>query len=80
MLRDDVARYPRARADPGGLRRRSTRYDAWSRSTSTAFERIDDPYLQERALDVKDIGQRLLRILLGIDRRTAARTRATAAC
>jgi len=32
-----------------------------------AFERIEDPYLQERALDVKDIGQRLLRILLGID-------------
>jgi phosphotransferase system enzyme I (PtsP) len=32
-----------------------------------AFESIEDPYLQERALDVKDIGQRLLRILLGID-------------
>ena len=33
----------------------------------SAFERIEDPYLQERALDVKDIGQRLLRILLGFD-------------
>lgn len=32
-----------------------------------AFESIEDPYLKERALDVKDIGQRLLRILLGID-------------
>lgn len=32
-----------------------------------AFERIEDPYLQERALDIKDIGQRLFRILLGID-------------
>lgn len=32
----------------------------------SAFDSIEDPYLQERALDVKDIGQRLLRILLGI--------------
>ena len=34
----------------------------------TAFEDIDDPYLQERALDIKDVGQRLVRILLGLDR------------
>ncbi|HZR82524.1 MAG TPA: phosphoenolpyruvate--protein phosphotransferase [Candidatus Binatia bacterium] len=32
-----------------------------------AFENIEDPYLQERAVDIKDIGQRLVRILLGID-------------
>ncbi|MBM4268236.1 MAG: phosphoenolpyruvate--protein phosphotransferase [Deltaproteobacteria bacterium] len=32
-----------------------------------AFDHVEDPYLQERALDIKDIGQRLLRFLLGID-------------
>lgn len=32
-----------------------------------ALARSADPYLQERALDIKDIGQRLLRILLGIE-------------
>ncbi|MBU6281201.1 phosphoenolpyruvate--protein phosphotransferase [bacterium] len=31
-----------------------------------AFHGIQDPYLQERALDVKDIGLRLVRLLLGI--------------
>lgn len=31
-----------------------------------AFDNVEDPYLQERALDIKDIGQRLLRILLGL--------------
>jgi len=32
-----------------------------------AFEEIVDPYLQERAVDIKDIGQRLVRVLLGIE-------------
>ena len=36
-----------------------------------AFERMDDPYMRERALDIRDIGQRLLRILLGIEGREA---------
>jgi phosphotransferase system enzyme I (PtsP) len=31
------------------------------------FDQVDDPYLRERALDIRDVGQRLLRILLGID-------------
>lgn len=31
-----------------------------------AFDNVEDPYMQERALDIKDIGQRLLRILLGL--------------
>jgi phosphotransferase system, enzyme I, PtsP len=33
-----------------------------------AFDDIEDPYLKERALDIQDVGQRLVRILLGIDR------------
>jgi phosphotransferase system enzyme I (PtsP) len=33
----------------------------------SAFEKVENPYLQERALDIKDIGQRLLRHLLGLD-------------
>jgi phosphotransferase system, enzyme I, PtsP len=33
------------------------------------FSRLDDPYLQERAFDVKDIGQRALRNLLGVAER-----------
>ncbi|MFP6664956.1 MAG: phosphoenolpyruvate--protein phosphotransferase [Deltaproteobacteria bacterium] len=32
-----------------------------------AFGRMDDPYLRDRAIDIRDIGQRLLRILLGIE-------------
>ena len=31
------------------------------------FENIEDEYLRERALDLKDVSQRLLRILLGIE-------------
>lgn len=31
-----------------------------------AFANVTDPYIQERALDIKDIGQRLVRILLGV--------------
>lgn len=30
------------------------------------FTRLDDPYMQERAFDIKDIGQRALRNLLGV--------------
>lgn len=37
----------------------------------SAFDNVEDPYLQERALDIKDIGQRLLRILLGLDAKDA---------
>jgi phosphotransferase system enzyme I (PtsP) len=33
------------------------------------FSRLDDPYLQERAFDIKDIGQRALRNLLGVAER-----------
>jgi len=33
------------------------------------FTRLDDPYLKERAVDVKDIGQRALRNLLGVAER-----------
>lgn len=36
-----------------------------------AFDNVEDPYLQERALDIKDIGQRLLRSLLGLDKQDA---------
>ena len=32
-----------------------------------ALARSADPYLRERALDIKDIGQRILRLLLGIE-------------
>jgi phosphotransferase system enzyme I (PtsP) len=32
-----------------------------------AFDRMDDPYLRDRAIDIRDIGQRLLRILLGVE-------------
>ncbi|MDG1958635.1 MAG: phosphoenolpyruvate--protein phosphotransferase [Candidatus Binatia bacterium] len=37
------------------------------------FEQVDDPYLRERALDIRDVGQRLLRILLGLDTSLRAR-------
>ena len=33
------------------------------------FARLDDPYMQERAFDIKDIGQRTLRNLLGVAER-----------
>jgi phosphoenolpyruvate-protein phosphotransferase len=33
------------------------------------FMRLDDPYLKERAIDIKDIGQRALRNLLGVAER-----------
>src|SRR5262245_2903492 len=33
------------------------------------FARLDDPYMQERAVDIKDIGQRALRNLLGVAER-----------
>ena len=33
------------------------------------FSRLDDPYMQERAVDIKDIGQRVLRNLLGVAER-----------
>jgi len=33
------------------------------------FSRLDDPYMQERAFDIKDIGQRALRNLLGVAER-----------
>jgi phosphotransferase system enzyme I (PtsP) len=33
------------------------------------FSRLDDPYLQARAVDIKDIGQRALRNLLGVAER-----------
>lgn len=33
------------------------------------FTRLDDPYMQERASDVRDIGQRVLRNLLGVAER-----------
>lgn len=36
-----------------------------------SFEGLDDPYMRERSLDIRDIGQRLLRILLGIEGREA---------
>ncbi len=31
------------------------------------FERMSDPYLKERAVDVRDVGQRILRHLLGVE-------------
>lgn len=33
------------------------------------FSRLAEPYMQERSLDIKDIGQRVLRILLGVSER-----------
>ncbi|HOY68387.1 MAG TPA: phosphoenolpyruvate--protein phosphotransferase [Candidatus Ozemobacteraceae bacterium] len=32
-----------------------------------AFSAIEDPYLRERAIDIKDVGDRLLRHLMGLD-------------
>lgn len=34
------------------------------------FERIADPYMRDRLFDLKDVGQRLLRNLLGVSERT----------
>lgn len=48
---------------------------AWQQaieSTATRYEQIDDPYLQARASDVRDVGQRLLRQLLGVTRPSLA--------
>ena len=42
-----------------------------STSTSAPSRRMSDGYLRERAADVKDIGQRLLRNLLGVAERSA---------
>jgi phosphotransferase system enzyme I (PtsP) len=36
------------------------------------FERVDDAYLRERVFDIKDVGQRVLRNLLGVRERGAA--------
>lgn len=36
----------------------------------SAFSRIDDPYLKERASDIDDVGKRILRHLLGIPQET----------
>jgi signal transduction protein with GAF and PtsI domain len=36
---------------------------------ATQFSRLAEPYMQERSLDIKDIGQRVLRVLLGVSER-----------
>ncbi|GAA1168074.1 phosphoenolpyruvate--protein phosphotransferase [Ornithinimicrobium humiphilum] len=43
---------------------------AWSDAvteTATAFEQLPDPYQRERAQDIRGIGERVLRLLLGLE-------------
>ena len=53
---------------------------AWHRAVedvAAAYERLDDPYLSQRAADVRDVGRRVLRFLLGT---TASGPRITEPC
>ncbi len=66
MLRDEtVSNRIRALIDDGAVAEYALRQVV--EEYLSAFDNVEDPYLQERALDIKDIGQRLLRILLGLD-------------
>lgn len=65
MLRDEtVSDRIRALIDQGAVAEFAVR--SVVEDYLSAFDKVEDPYLQERALDIKDIGQRLLRILLGL--------------
>ncbi len=47
-------------------------WDRACRAQASAFEKLDQPLLQERAADVRDVGLRVLRVLTGQEDRTAA--------
>ncbi|RIK15242.1 MAG: phosphoenolpyruvate--protein phosphotransferase [Acidobacteria bacterium] len=65
LLRDpEIAASATARVDAG-----SSAAAAWSEVVDEAaarFEELDDPYQRERALDVRSVGERVLRELLGL--------------
>lgn len=47
-------------------------YDAVSQRYIAAFDRIDDEYLRERAGDIRDVAQRVLHNLLGVNAQSLA--------
>ena len=67
MMLEDKSFLAKIEADiDDGLARRDGAASTSSTSTSARSRRMPDGYLRERAADVKDIGQRMLRNLLGV--------------
>jgi phosphoenolpyruvate-protein phosphotransferase/dihydroxyacetone kinase phosphotransfer subunit len=74
MLLDDAALLEPARSAVFSAGRGAG--EAWQAATESvakAFRDLDDPYLQGRAVDVEDVGQRVLRHLAGEDAGPAVR-------
>jgi multiphosphoryl transfer protein len=65
LLLDDAALLgPAKQAIDGGASAAAAWADA-ARATADGYRALDDPYLQERAVDVEDVGGRVLRHLTG---------------
>jgi phosphoenolpyruvate-protein phosphotransferase/dihydroxyacetone kinase phosphotransfer subunit len=65
LLLDDAALLEPAKQAVDEGRDAAVAWAAAARATADAYRALDDPYLQERAVDVEDVGGRVLRHLAG---------------
>ena len=65
LLLDDAALLGPAKAAVDAGRSAAAAWAEAARATADGYRALDDPYLQERAIDVEDVGGRVLRYLTG---------------